>query len=197
MQGNPHKRQNQPSGDRTHQSKAAPAPQRKNSKSKNSQTSVLRNAPAEPGRMLNREAEAQYRKEQHEKQQALSVRAAGAVREANPKVQTVRAKVKKPFPFAALFLTLVCSVLAFFVIYNSVRLSEYRSHVLEVQSQVKELEQQQKDLQLQLDKKNDLLLIEKYAISFGMVRTDQLTQYYITISGDDTIEIYRSLDFHD
>lgn len=204
MQGTPHNRPSRPRAERTYEMKTPdPASARETKQNIRSAsqtaTTTLRNAPAEPGRVLNRRAEEEYRREvenerikkEEKKQQALAERPIRLLGHAQPRVHTVRAKVKKPFPALALLLAVICSVLALFVIYNSVRLSEYRSHVHSVQSEVQKLEQEKKDLQLELDKKNDLLLIEKYAISFGMVRTDQLTQYYITISGDDVIEAYK------
>lgn len=148
------------------------------------------NAPAEPGRLLPPEAERKYLEEQRKKQLEMKVRAEGAAREAEPTIRTVKAREKKPFPVAALFLCLMCSVLALYMIYNSVKLSEYRSEVLKTQNEIRSLTEEKEELQLALDKKNDLLLIEEYALRYGMVRIDQLSRYYITVSGEDQIVVY-------
>ena len=80
--------------------------------------------------------------------------------------------------------------MAYYLIYYSVKLSEYQSKVLQLQNEVRDLTEQKTEAQLELDRKNDLLLIEEYALRYGMVRVDQLTRYYISVSGEDSVTVY-------
>ena len=122
-------------------------------------------------------------------QQLQELRAAATAGETEPRIRTVRAREKKAFPTGIIFSCLVCSLLFMYLIYNSVQISEANREIRILKSTRTELEVQKKELELALEKKNDLLMIEKEAKALGMVKRDQLSKQYITITGDDRIEV--------
>lgn len=107
-----------------------------------------------------------------------------------PKIHTVSAEEHRPFPISAVFIALICTVLFMFMIYNLVQINEYTVTVTELRNQLADLQEEEKSLSFQLEKRNDLRVIEELAQKLGMVKLDQVSKQYVTVEGDDKIETY-------
>ncbi len=104
-------------------------------------------------------------------------------------VQTVSARKKTPFPFAAILTTFFCTMLFMYMIFNYVQINEYSQSIKEIQSDLDSLSSKQKELQLELDKRNDVTEILEKAEELGMVRTDGIKKIYLDGVSEDMIEV--------
>ena len=96
-----------------------------------------------------------------------------------PTVRTVAATTKVNFPYSVVFLSLICALLFFYMIFNYVQINERTSSVSDLKAE---------ELNTKLDRKNDLNLIEEIATEkLGMVKIDEITKKYITMDPGDTI----------
>ena len=106
-----------------------------------------------------------------------------------PTVRTVTDTTKVSFPYSVVFLSLLCSLLFFYMIFNYVQINEHTSAVSDLKSEIATLSFEADDLSAKLDIKNDLTLIEKIAKEkLGMVTVDEVTKKYITMDPGDTID---------
>lgn len=106
-----------------------------------------------------------------------------------PKIRTVRATERKPFPIGIFFGCILCAVMFMYMVYNSIQLNEVQKNVNALKTELSEQTAEKKELELRLERKNDLIAIEKRAKELGMVRMDELTKYYVTITPEEKIEI--------
>jgi cell division protein FtsB len=105
-----------------------------------------------------------------------------------PTVRTVTDTTKVAFPYSVVFLSLLCSLLFFYMIFNYVQINEHTSAVSDLKSEIATLSFEEEDLTAKLDIKNDLTIIEKIAKEkLGMVTVDEVTKKYITMDPGDTI----------
>ncbi len=105
-----------------------------------------------------------------------------------PTVRTVTDTTKVSFPYSVVFLSLLCSLLFFYMIFNYVQINEHTSEVSDLKSEIATLSFEAENLTAKLDMKNDLTLIEKIAKEkLGMVTIDEITKKYITMDSGDTI----------
>ncbi len=110
-----------------------------------------------------------------------------------PKVRTVTDTRKVSFPYSIVFLSLICSVLFFYMIFNYVQINEQTAALSDLKNEISTLATEKNDLSAKLDQKNDLVYIEKVAREdLGMVKIDEITKKYITMAPDDTITSYGS-----
>lgn len=106
-----------------------------------------------------------------------------------PTVRTVTDTTKVAFPYSVVFLSLLCSLLFFYMIFNYVQINEHTATVSDLKSEIATLSFEEEDLTAKLDMKNDLTLIEKIAKEkLGMVTVDEVTKKYITMDSGDTID---------
>ncbi len=105
-----------------------------------------------------------------------------------PTVRTVTDTTKVSFPYSVVFLSLLCSLLFFYMIFNYVQINEHTSAVSDLKSEIATLSFEAENLTTKLDMKNDLTLIEKIAKEkLGMVTVDEIAKKYITMDPGDTI----------
>ena len=105
-----------------------------------------------------------------------------------PKIRTISDTNKVSFPYSIIFLSLICSVLFFYMIFNYVQINEHTSSVSDLKNEIATLSTEQNDLNAKLDLKNDLVYIEKVAREeLGMVKIDEITKKYITMDPGDVI----------
>ncbi len=105
-----------------------------------------------------------------------------------PTVRTVTDTTKVAFPYSVVFLSLLCSLLFFYMIFNYVQINEHTSTISDLKSEIATLSFEAEDLTAKLDMKNDLTLIEQIAKErLGMVTVDEVTKKYITMDPGDTI----------
>ncbi len=106
-----------------------------------------------------------------------------------PTVRTVTDTTKVAFPYSVVFLSLLCSLLFFYMIFNYVQINEHTSTVSDLKSEIATLSFEAEDLTAKLDIKNDLTVIEKIAKEkLGMVTVDEIAKKYITMDPGDTID---------
>lgn len=105
-----------------------------------------------------------------------------------PTVRTVAATTKVNFPYSVVFLSLICALLFFYMIFNYVQINERTSSVSDLKADIATLSFEAEELNTKLDRKNDLNLIEEIATEkLGMVKIDEITKKYITMDPGDTI----------
>ncbi len=105
-----------------------------------------------------------------------------------PKVRTISDTHKVAFPYSIVFLSLICSVLFFYMIFNYVQINEHTNTVSDLKNEISTLSNERDDLSAKLDLKNDLVYIEKVAREeLGMVKIDEITKKYITMDPGDVI----------
>lgn len=105
-----------------------------------------------------------------------------------PKIRTVTDTTKVSFPYSVVFLSLICSLLFFYMIFNYVQINESTSIVSDLKSDIATLSYEAEELNTQLDDKNDLTVIEKLATEkLGMVKIDEIIKKYITMDPGDVI----------
>ncbi len=108
-----------------------------------------------------------------------------------PTVRTITDTRKVSFPYSIVFLSLICSVLFFYMIFNYVQINEHTAAVSDLKSEIATLSTEKNDLSAKLDQKNDLAYIEKVAREeLGMVKIDEITKKYITMDPGDVITPY-------
>lgn len=107
---------------------------------------------------------------------------------AEPTVRTITDTKKEVFPFSIVFLSLICSVLFMYMIFNYVQINEHTSAVSDLKTEIATLRVERDDLTAKLDKKNDLTYIEKIAREeLGMVTIDEIIKKYINMDPGDII----------
>ncbi|HHW23991.1 MAG TPA: hypothetical protein PK778_08530 [Bacillota bacterium] len=109
---------------------------------------------------------------------------------AEPRIYTIPKAEYKPFPIAFIFTALMCSTLFMYMIYNIVRINEYTIAISELKSRYNQLVTEQSELMLKLEKKNDLVEIERIATEqYGMVKRDKVAKQYVNVGEGDVIEV--------
>ena len=108
-----------------------------------------------------------------------------------PTVLTVASTEKASFPYSVVFLSLICSLMFFYMIFNYVQINERTSAVSDLKADIATLSFEAEELGTKLEQKNDLTLIEQIATEkLGMVKIDEITKKYITMDPGDTITPY-------
>lgn len=112
-----------------------------------------------------------------------------------PKVRTITDTRKVSFPYSIIFMAIACSVLFMYMIFNYVQINEYTDTVSDLKSEIATLDAKKIEIQTKLDKKNDLIYIEKVAREeLGMVKIDEITKKYIEMDAGDKITVFDNTD---
>lgn len=108
-----------------------------------------------------------------------------------PTVRTVTASSKVSFPYSVVFLSLICSLMFFYMIFNYVQINEHTAAISDLKTDIATLSFETDELTTKLNQKNDLTLIEQIATEkLGMVKIDEITKKYITMDPGDSINPY-------
>jgi len=110
---------------------------------------------------------------------------------AAPRMHTVRAEKRTPFPYGAIFAMILCTILFMYMVFQFVQINEYSLTLRHMQGELEELTLQQQSLALQLENRNDRGTISALAEDMGMVKMDQVEKIYLDGSGQDKIEITK------
>ncbi len=114
-----------------------------------------------------------------------------------PTVRTISDSRREAFPVSIVFLSIICSVLFMYMIFNYVQINESTSNVSELKNEIATLSVEYNDLSAKLEKKNDLSFIEKMAVEeYGMVKLEEISKKYISMDSQDVMssfEIKRAL----
>lgn len=105
---------------------------------------------------------------------------------------TVKSKDKKksPFPITTIAFMVGITVLILFIMMNYAEIDKYNSAITDLRNEVATLQAQQEKLNLRLENKDDRTAFEKYASEeLGMVKSDSLSKYIITLNPEDKTEI--------
>ena len=114
---------------------------------------------------------------------------AGEDTAANTKV----VEVKKPFPFFAIALMCVFTIALMYTISLYIKVDDYNSRLNDLNARLVTAREEETQLQLKLDDKFNLASISRIAQEeYGMVSADSLPKNYVSISGDDRIEIIEN-----
>lgn len=109
-----------------------------------------------------------------------------------PKVHTVIDTKTKAFPTSTIILAAICTVLMLFMIISYVRINEYTIVVSNLKTEMNELVDEKKTVSAELDRRNNLELIEDIAKNdLGMVKIDEIDKKYVQIDIKDDVQIYE------
>lgn len=108
------------------------------------------------------------------------------------KTHTVKSKNRKPFPIGLVIILLVLTALLLMCVSNYMTLNEYTRDVAELRSELDSLKAQEKKLNSELERKYDLVGLEKHAKDdLGLVGSSDVDKKYIQIDDDEKIEVYE------
>ena len=118
-----------------------------------------------------------------------------AIRE--PRFITVRKqrKERKPFPFGVVVVLTLITALFLFMMMNYAEIDQYNGEIRDLKNEIVLLQTEQKKLEVRLENKDDRAAFEKYATEhLGMVKSDTLDKYIVTLSPEDKTEIMEYED---
>jgi len=108
-------------------------------------------------------------------------------------VKTVRVKERRPIPKKLIFFSIICTMLAMFMVVSFVQINEVTLEIDKLNKQIKTLDSETKKLNLELERKNNLYAVEEYASQkLGMIKENQLKVVYLDGDGEDTIENFET-----
>ncbi|MHB1151545.1 MAG: FtsB family cell division protein [Eubacteriales bacterium] len=114
--------------------------------------------------------------------------------ESEQRIRTIRSDIHVPLPTAIIFMSVICTVLFMYIIFNMVQISEQGREINAMKSELSALDAEKKDYEKELEAKNDLRYIEEYALNeLGMVKSDQLARQYVNIESEDKIEVMAEI----
>ena len=117
-----------------------------------------------------------------------------------PKFITVRKqrKERKPFPFGVVVVLTLITALFLFMMMNYAEIDQYNGEIRDLKNEIAEMQAEQKKLEVRLENKDDRAAFEKYATEqLGMVKSDTLDKYIVTLSPEDKTEIMEYEDEKD
>lgn len=101
-------------------------------------------------------------------------------------------KKKKSFPLKTVAVLALVFVLSVFIVNEYVLINEYSSDIAAMKNTLDELSAEREYYASQIEKKNNMIDIEKYASGeLGMMSGGEVEKEYIIIEGEDTIEVYE------
>ncbi len=121
-----------------------------------------------------------------------------AIRE--PKFITVRKqrKERKPFPFGVVVVLMMITALFLFMMMNYAEIDQYNGEIRDLKNEIATLQAEQKKLDVRLENKDDRAAFEQYATEqLGMVKSDTLDKFIVTLSPEDKTEIMEYEDEED
>ncbi|PKM61835.1 MAG: hypothetical protein CVU97_06680 [Firmicutes bacterium HGW-Firmicutes-21] len=110
----------------------------------------------------------------------------------SPKIITIRKKEKSPFPIAIVFTSVIVTVLFLFMMMNYAEIDKYNNEIGKLDAKITRLKNDEYNLSIKLDKKDDLVEIEKFATTeLGMVKKETLPRKHISLLPNDKGEIIK------
>lgn len=103
--------------------------------------------------------------------------------------------IRKPFPYAIIFSFLAIVAVAMYVLSLRVTLDSLTADISKMEREISAVVEDRNALEVRLNAKYDLTEIERIAKEeYGMVSKDSLTKKYISVSGEDEIELLLPTD---
>ena len=88
------------------------------------------------------------------------------------------------------FTTAAFTLLFLFMMLNYVELDKYNSQIADLKSEMTDLKTEEDKLRVKLERRDDLVYIEDYALNqLGMVKAEELETYYVDIKAEDKADI--------
>ena len=101
-----------------------------------------------------------------------------------------RSPIRKPFPFAFIFACVVIVAVAMYVLSLRIKLDNLAASISQAESRIAADAEELNALRVRLGAKYDLSEIERIAREeYGMVNKDTLPKKYVSIAGDDEIDV--------
>lgn len=92
------------------------------------------------------------------------------------------------FPVGLVAVVFAFTVVAVFLLLNYSQISKYNDRINELKSEMETYNEEAKELDILLEKKTDLSEIEKFALENGMVGSEQIESYYVSMADSYKIE---------
>lgn len=109
------------------------------------------------------------------------------------RIAKVRGRRINSFPAAALALVLIFALVLLIPVTMTVLIHQASSDVNDLGSELREMQSTADELRVELDRKNDLKVIEDIAINqYGMIRLEQSTSRFLRLNRADAIESYTA-----
>ena len=113
----------------------------------------------------------------------------------NPKIITIRKKERTPFPISIIFTSIIITTLFIFMMMNYAELDKYNNETAKNEAMLTQLKEQQRELSIKLDKKDNPIIIEKYAKeNLGMVKKETLPYDTVNLQPADKTEVIKYED---
>ncbi len=120
--------------------------------------------------------------------------AAAAVR-SKEKRRNDEVKIHAPFPYAAVTMLSVFTVMFMVLLFSFAQNYELTSEISALENQARELVKLEKELSVQLEERDDIRVIENIAVNeLGMVKNDLVEKRYVSISGGDRVELTENTE---
>ncbi len=120
--------------------------------------------------------------------------AAAAVR-SKEKRRNAEVKIHAPFPYAAVTMLSVFTVMFMVLLFSFAQNYELTSEISALEDQARELVKLERDLSVQLEERDDIRVIENIAVNeLGMVKNDLVENRYVSISGGDRVELAENTE---
>lgn len=101
-------------------------------------------------------------------------------------------KERKRFPLSAFAAAVAVAASLMLIVASSVMLTRAESNISRLQTKVSDASAEVAELRSDFEVQNDLLEIRRIAMEeYGMVEEDYLKMDYITLSSDDSVEVYE------
>lgn len=98
--------------------------------------------------------------------------------------------VRKPFPYAIILCFVAIVAVAMYVLSLHITVDNLMAEISSMENEISESREEENALRVRLNAKYDLTEIERIAKEeYGMVPRDILAKKYISISGEDEIEV--------
>lgn len=116
-------------------------------------------------------------------------RVAGAVK-TRLELVTEKNTAKRPFPVAAILCCVALTAMFMYMINLYIQIDDYSANISDLKGELSRVNDEIVSLDLRLQNKYDLDEIEQIAVEeYGMVRADQLPKKYVSLAGEDVVEV--------
>ena len=101
---------------------------------------------------------------------------------------------KSEFPIGIIFAVVICALLFMMVVYCSMQKAVIEEEISDLEAEISALANTEKELTVQLEMRDDLREIERYAVeTIGMVKKENVQTKYITTIGDEKSVVLDAL----
>ncbi len=118
-------------------------------------------------------------------------RVAGSVK-TRVEMVTEKNTARKPFPLGVILCCIAVTAMFMYMISLGIQIDDHSSNISGLKGEISQINDEITSLDLRLQNKYDLDEIERIAVEeYGMVRSDQLPKKYVSLAGDDVVEVTK------